>query len=92
MIGSTLSIKEPCTTDGSVRPRVVSAAPDSKDHAMCRQFYRDVDWAKEKDEDFTPYNGWLPPETAASLEHKRRGIRIDGTLSVWQMPGFDWRS
>lgn len=70
-IRTSLSIVEPCNSDGSIRLHVVSAAPDSKDHAMCRQFYRDADAANADRDDYRPYSGWLPMETAESLRIKR---------------------
>ena len=75
-IRTSLSIVEPCSTDGSVRLRVVSQAPDSKDHAMCRQFYRDCD-AATNPEPYRPYAGWLPPETEESLRWKRNEYAED---------------
>lgn len=54
-----------------VRLRVVSSAPDSQDHRICREFYRECDEFNTGHPDYTPYAGWMPQETVKSMQAKR---------------------
>lgn len=70
-IRSSLSIQDKPV----VQLRVVSSAPNSINHIICRNFYKVCDLIAQQDnmgpDDYKPYNGWMPVETNASMLEKR---------------------
>lgn len=65
----------------AARLRVVSAAPDSKDHALCREFYRGCDQDAEEsgNPNYRRYDGWMPTETVSSIGWKRYLLNLKET-------------